>query len=317
MVNQASPPSTVFKLRAEHHPAREIKRILLEQVDLAIWELSTPDLDADTAVHEARKCIKRTRGILRLVRNNIGKAHFQTLNALFRDAGRELSAVRTSAVMAETLLKLLEHYPDELSKAQVDQLIRRLQDYHRTMHQRILTQKSLFRQVTREMRAGRTKINALSLSIESLPASGLQRVYRRGRSGLKQSNASPTVAHLHEWRKRVKYLRYQMRVLSPLWPEVLDDVTEELVTLSELLGLDHDLADLHHNLEDNPDLCRRTEGPIAMFRLIDVYRTELEVQSFSIGARLYTEKPSAFVKRMSGYWETWQAENTKHRNHPS
>lgn len=309
MVNQALPPSTVFKLRAGHHPAREIKRILLEQTDMALWQLTTPGLNADEAVHEARKCFKRIRGILRLVRDDIGTTRYQTLNACFRDAGRELSTIRTSAVLAETLITLHEHYPDAFTEKDTKRLILRLQEHHQTLHKRIVRQEALLERVARELKAGRAQLMALDLSRKSLPAAGLKRVYRRGRSGLEQSNASPTVAHLHEWRKRVKYLRYQMRILSPLWPAVLDDVTEELVTLSELLGVDHDLADLRRNLEDNPDLCLRIEGPIAMFRLIDAYRTELEVQSFSIGARIYTEKPSAFAKRMSGYWDIWQAEN--------
>ena len=317
MTAHPTPPRVVFKIRPGRHLGHELKRILLEQVDLARWEMSTPDLDADTAVHEARKCIKRTRGVLRLVRDDIGKTHYQALNALFRDVGRELSTIRTSAVMAETLIKLHEHYPDELSEAQVTQLTQRLQDYHQAMHRRIPTQKSLFTQAARELYRGRTQIKALSFPINSLPASSLRRVYRRGRSGLRQCTLSPTVAHFHEWRKRVKYLRYQMRILSPLWPEVLDAVTGELVTLSELLGLDHDLAELHRNLEDNPELCLRTAGPTAMFRLIDAYRSELEAQSFSIGARLYIEKPSALATRMSGYWDIWQAENSRRKTHPS
>lgn len=39
-----------------------------------------------------------------------------------------------------------------------------------------------------------------------------------------QAQAKPSVENLHEWRKRVKDLWYQVRLLTPLWPGMLKEI---------------------------------------------------------------------------------------------
>lgn len=302
------PPKITFHLRAEHPFSHEIKRILLEQVEMALWQLSTPGLDADAAVHEARKCFKRIRGVLRLVRDEIGPQRYAALNGLFRDAGRALSDIRTSAVLDETLEKVHNRYPQRLSSEDVAILLTRLRAHHQALHEQTIPQKRLFSQIIADLQRGRTLIQALPLTGNHFPQKGLQRVYARGRRGLHNCRQQPTVAQLHEWRKREKYLRYHLRLLAPAWPEVLDSVTEELVLLSELLGLDHDLAELHRTLEENPDLSPQDMERGALRAMIAAYRSELEARSFSMGLRLYAEKPGAFVHRVAAYWRVWVSE---------
>ncbi len=310
-MTQPSVPKTTFSLRPGHAILHEIKRILLEQVDYALYQLTTPGLDEDVAVHEARKAFKRIRAILRLVRDEIDHEDFSDLNALFRDAGRRLSGVRTSAVLDETLEKLHERYPDQLSDEDVAAVLARLRAHHEAMREEVVLGQALFDQVAAELRRGRKRMEKLHLSGNHFPASGLRRVYARGRRGLKASRHAPTVAHFHEWRKRVKYLRYQVRILSPAWPEVLACLTQELVTLSELLGVDHDLAELHHTLVEHPDLGLQSSEQGKLLGLIEDYREELEARSFHIGARVYVEKPGDFVDRMAAYWRIWTGEHAQ------
>ena len=297
---------TIFELRPGHPFSSEIKRILLEQADRAIWQLTTPGLDVDTAVHDVRKCFKRLRGVLRLVRDDIGEKRFAELNALFRDAGRELSDIRTSAVLSETLEKVHERFPQQLSEAEVQRLTARLRAHHEALRDQIVPRETLFSQVAAELQHGRKLIKRLPLQGNHFPSPGLRRVYARGRRGLARCQKDPAVAHFHEWRKRVKYLRFHIRILSPAWPPVLGGVTAELVVLSELLGLDHDLAELHRTLTEHPELRLRGAEQGKTVRLIGFYRQELEARSFSMGVRLYAEKPGDFVNRMHAYWRAWQ-----------
>ena len=308
MTTTHSPPKPTFELRPGHPFAPEIRRILVEQADRALWQLTTPDAPVDPAVHDARKCFKRIRGILRLVRDEIGSEPYAELNALFRDAGRALSAIRTSAVLSETLEKVHERYPDEFSEEEMTLLLAKLRDLHRSMQEQVVPQETLFKQVAADVERGRSMILALPLTGDYFPTRGLSRVYARGRKGLKRCQRDPSVPNFHEWRKRVKYLRYEVRVLSPVWGAVLDCVTEELVVLSELLGLDHDLADLHHTLSEHPELRMPGEGVMKTLQLIETYRAELEERCFSMGARLYIEKPDVFTRRMRGYWQLWRQE---------
>ena len=306
-------PDTIFELRPGHPFSSEIKRILLEQTDRAIWQLTTPGLDVDAAVHDARKCFKRLRGVLRLVRDDVGEKRFSELNALFRDAGRALSDIRTSAVLSETLEKVHERFPRQFSEAEVQRLAARLRAHHEALRDRVLSQEALFRQVAAELQRGRKLIKNLPLQGNHFPSQGLSRVYARGRRGLARCQKDPAVAHFHEWRKRVKYLRFHVRILSPAWPPVLGSVTEELVVLSELLGLDHDLAELRRTLIEHPELRLHGAEQGKTVRMIEIYRQELEARSFSIGMRLYAEKPGRFVSRMHAYWRVWQEETATRR----
>jgi len=304
-----SPPQTTFELRPDHPILPEIKRILLEQVDLALYHLATPGLDEDKAVHEARKAFKRIRAMLRLVRDVIGEEDFASLNARFRDAGRALSSVRTSAVLGETLEKLRERYPDALSDAAMADVLARLRAHHEAMREEVALGQALLDQVANRVCAGRTQIENLPLSGNQFPASGLRRVYARGRRGLRSSQHEPSVANFHEWRKRVKYLRYHVRILIPAWPEVLTCLHQELVTLSELLGVDHDLAELHDTLSAHPELGLQNRDQGRLPGLIETYREELETRSFHIGRRIYVEKPGDFVRRTEGVWRVWRQES--------
>lgn len=67
---------------------------------------------------------------------------------------------------------------------------------------------------------------------------GLERSYRRGRDGFRSLGDEPSAFALHEWRKRVKDLWYQLRLLPPVWPAVLKGpgaAAAELADLSDAL----------------------------------------------------------------------------------
>jgi len=103
--------------------------------------------------------------------------------------------------------------------------------------------------------------------------------YRRGRAAA----AKPaTDEDLHEWRKRVKDLWYQARLLS------IKRVARDAKALSKLLGDDHDLAVLSTELpHDDP-----------LQPLIGDRRAALQKRARKLGARVYEKPPKAFRKRV-------------------
>ena len=48
--------------------------------------------------------------------------------------------------------------------------------------------------------------------------------------------------HMHEWRKSVQYLWYQMRLLRKASPSIIEPLIDELDGLADALGDYHDLA---------------------------------------------------------------------------
>ena len=58
-----------YRLGAEESLAAGLRRSASEQLDLALAGLADARLDRYEAIHEARKCCKRLRGLLRLARS--------------------------------------------------------------------------------------------------------------------------------------------------------------------------------------------------------------------------------------------------------
>jgi CHAD domain-containing protein len=140
-------------------------------------------------------------------------------------------------------------------------------------------------------------------------------VYRQARSAFRDAVADPSVERLHEWRKQAKYLRYQLEILRPLWPEQLEELAEEADRMTELLGDDHDLALLRQKLTDNPEEFGDEDEKEVLQALIDRRRLELQQEAVELGERFFQDKPRAFARRLKGYWKAWrgQAEPTQIR----
>jgi CHAD domain-containing protein len=117
---------------------------------------------------------------------------------------------------------------------------------------------------------------------------------------------SRTTADLHEWRKQVKYLRYQFHLLEPLWPAIIGELADQAHALTEYLGEDHDLAVLEQRIRggDRKLLDDQTRG--ALLALIERCRRRLQDKAFVLGQRLYEERPAQLRRRFGQYWRTWR-----------
>mgnify|MGYP003780078465 CR=1 FL=1 len=114
---------------------------------------------------------------------------------------------------------------------------------------------------------------------------------------------APTDANFHEWRKRVKYLWYHVRILEASWPPVMAALTSELDVLGDLLGEDHDLADVRGLLMRRPEAA----GHDVLLGLITQRQKELRKAALPLGRRIYAEKPGAFTARLERYWNVAQS----------
>jgi hypothetical protein len=103
-------------------------------------------------------------------------------------------------------------------------------------------------------------------------------------------------------------LGYHVRVLKPMWPELLGGLADELERLADYLSDNHDLAILRQALKNFPH---------ALVGMIDQRRSQLQVEAQHLGARIYVEKPNDFARRFHRYWETWCAEMKAGRISPS
>jgi len=276
----------------------------LEQIDKALDHLASHRRQLDDAIHDARVCFKKVRALLRLIRGEIGARRFKDENMRLRDAGRRLSEVRDSAVVIETFDKLANE-AGNLSSQDLQGMRAGLVRAEATP---VAQKEQAILQVTASLT--RTRVCVASWPIErkgfGALGPGLQAVYRKGRASLDRARDNPTTENLHELRKRVKDLGYQIHVLRPAWPNMLKPISGEVKQLADNLSEHHDLAVLREAVLGAPGLQSKTAQIEEILALINQRQRELRLKAMPLGERVYVEKPWAFVRRIRGYWEAWQ-----------
>lgn len=260
----------------------------------------------DKGVHSARKRMKRLRGILRMLRDDIGYRAYRDENVMLRNTARTLSAVRDAWVLVDTLKSLRTSYADLLDAETFATpeawLMERHIERHDSVTGAVVTNAITTLGTARNRFAGFAIEEAVRDDYAAL-AGGVERVYTRGRRGFAVASETRGVEDLHEWRKRVKYLRYQMELLTPMYPVIIGSTASALDELGELLGDDHDLAVLAETVLAHPQSCRDERERWMLIALIHERRARLQAHAMRHGAALYAEKPADFTDRIGAYWE--------------
>jgi CHAD domain-containing protein len=293
-----------FRLKNGEKVGKGMRRMALEQADKALKELSAKTGSRDEAIHEVRVCFKKIRAILRLMRDRMG-GDFREENAFFRDMGKKLSAVRNNVAMIETLTKLKEQFGGQLSSKALSGPRRPLV---RSNAQGQGEKTKALVDVGRALRSHRQGIEKWPLGHDGFGdlADGLKRTYKQGRNLFAIACKQPTVENLHEWRKRVKDLWYQTRMLKKMWPGEVGKLADELKKLGDLLSDHHDLALLRESSAENwKEIGDETEIG-TLIALIDQRSAELRLDARLLGERVYAENSGAFVHRMQCYWRAWR-----------
>jgi CHAD domain-containing protein len=290
-----------YRLSIADDPASAVRVCAREQLEGAIAQLSDPDADPVIAVHEARKHVKKSRALLRLVRAALPKRVFRDENAALRETGLMLSAARDADVVLATATSLGERYAGRLPSATFAQLRAALAPpgagdggVPESDHAAVLD----------ALRAALVRVEAWPLADAQWDdvIAGSVRAYARGQAAFATARDDPTPERLHDWRKRTKDLWYHHRLLSATWPGLLSAYAEEAHRLSELLGDDHDLVVLRERLgRDDLDFARAAATDEALLGLVDERRAELQAESFRLGRRLYAEPAKAFARRLAAY----------------
>lgn len=305
-----------FELAPDEPLGSGLRRLGVEQAEHALRGLSGDVEDIDHAVHEARKAMKRLRAILRLVRAEIGERAYKFENRNLRDAARLVAGVRDAAVAVNTVTNLAARFEGALPIDVFDDLAERLDRRALRIRHRALFESDAVDRVVTSLERTRVRFAAWPVEqgergmygkpirdrFDSI-GPGLARTYGRGRQEMERAYTRPTATNFHLWRKRVKYLRHQMEVLRPLWPEVVGGTAVVLDQLGDLLGEEHDLVDLLRLLSVDEQLCPDPVERSLLAALAQHRRSELQAAARILGTRVYAEKTGRFVTRMGSYWD--------------
>jgi CHAD domain-containing protein len=258
-------------------------------------------------IHDFRVAMKRWRALLRLVEPFVG----EDARLLRREATlltRDLSSSRDAQAALDALTDIaktrqgFEDLADDVREAAAS----KLSDLRGKTEAAAFDDAILKRLKTALVRAD---TQARTWPLEAIAfadiAAGLARSYRRARRRRPASWHDADNEALHEMRKAVVTLRYQVEIVAPLWPRFWKVFASELQKLRTQLGRSNDLAVLETFLRPRQPLARWRKS---LAPRIAPRAQRHRRQAEKIAGRVLAETPRAFRRRLIALWEAEQDE---------
>lgn len=290
-----------FRLRIDEPVEKGFRRVGAEQIDRARRQLAA-NADPATEVHEARKCIKRIRALLRMGREGLGETVFRTENAYFRAIAASLASARDDHVLLQTIVTLAAEHDGPATPA-----LAHLKDAvlaHRTLEPVDFTASRADADAALEAAARRFRRLRITPNAFATLERGFVRNYRKGleRRDLAYTECSDEA--FHDWRKCVQTYWRHMALLSRAWPALFAAQIEGARGLSQLLGDDHDLALLRQKLATLPAGTLSSPDMDSIEDLIQARQQALRRAARSEGEMIFADRPKAIGRRLAAVWDS-------------
>ena len=287
-----------FRLKLREPLPDGLKRVFREQIESALELCRHPAKQRGVTVHEVRKHLKKLRAAMRLAIPAVGKNRHTREDHCVRKIGRLVSDLRDAQVRLQTLIQLR----DETAKGSEDSPFPRIEELLSLERESFSAafagwQKQAIPQLERaEARLLKWPLGDLTWK---QVCGAVAKIYKRGQRGLAKTIDEPNPENFHAWRKRVKDLWYQFRILQPLNRVVLTEMARDAEVLGELLGCEHDLNFLWERLETEKGDEALCDELVQQEKLIRKRGKRLCTNALELGRRFYAEPAKVFAKRIS------------------
>lgn len=297
-----------FRLQKNKNINNSINRIIFGQVEMAIDLCRLPYTNAEYAVHEIRKTMKRLRAVLHLIRYLTGEERFYREINLLRDISFLLTDLRRSAALVNTFNVFSEFNFFKRHPKSVNAIKEFLTSKKESEYRKLLNRQNVLEICINKLngfKAGEPFIIMENIdgTIPEILLKGLRRTYKRGRDRLQAAISDSSVTNNHNFRKSVKYLWYQLQLLRNVWPGVLGGYVSALDKIGEKLGTEHDLAELETEIKQG-NILQHEEIEKIISDLASV-RKKLQIQVWPLAEKIYAETPGAFTRRIEAYWKIY------------
>ncbi len=283
-----------------------LKRIFGEEIESALRETRRPARRRGEAVHEFRKHLKKLRAALCLAADEAGKNRHEKADRWVRDVAKIVSGLRDAHVRLQTIVQLHEHFHAK----EFGQVFRRIEDLLALEVESFSAATSGWEgQVVPNLRILDKQIARWHLQEINWKqvCSAVATSYRRGQKKLAEALKDPNADNFHRWRKEVKDLWYQLRLLAPLNRVVFEEIAADAKTLGGLLGKQHDFSFLLSRLDKDRDNRALAPARARLEKLIRKQCKSLQRDAAELGRRFYAEPAKAFAKRISIFTREWSS----------
>lgn len=289
-----------FRLKVDEPIEKGFRRAGVEQIERARRQLMATAAGA-SEVHEARKCMKRIRALLRLARKGLGETVYSEENDSFRAIANSLAGERDHHVLLETIVKLMAETDGSTALA-----LKHLKDAVTATRAPTTADAAAegYAEANASLERSMKRFKRLRIEPDDFSAleQGLVRNYRKGLERRAIAYAENTDEAFHDWRKCVQAHWRHMTLLSKAWPQLFSAQLEAARELSQILGDDHDLALLRAKMAELPADALPKEDSLEIETLIQVRQNALRSLAKPAGDIIFAESPKAHGRRFAGIW---------------
>jgi CHAD domain-containing protein len=286
-----------YRFRKSESLPHAIRRVFTEEIDWAVGQLARSK-DREKAVHEARKSLKKIRGLLGLIAAPLGRL-YKTEDRYFRNAGQQLSQLRDSAVMLQTFDSLASRHPelDPVALVNIRGNLLRCQC-------EAAAEKQVSAEVSQALAAARVRAVAWPLDQLQFPAllPDLTAVYRAGRKAYRKALSGQTAESFHDFRKQVKKHWYHLRLFEGNLNSEMKKRIKELRTLETVLGDEHNLAVLRQRIAGDVETSGDRQQIRGFLAALEDEGNELRQRAMKSGEQLYSVKPRSYGETLATLW---------------
>jgi CHAD domain-containing protein len=290
-----SPVTMAYRLKPTESVPHGLRRLALKELKSASEELRGGTPAGQEAIHEARTSIKKVRALLRLIEADDGRG-LKRAGRRLQKVNRTLSNLRDADAMLETLGELRSRNPHLLSEHAFGRLRRRLSSHKRDVLEAADDAGSL-KKVRRELRKLRRDAKRWRPAHRGagVVSTGLRAIHRRGRKAMARALKRQRPADFHAWRKEMKTLWYQLRLVERYHPAIRRDV-RALHRAQSWLGDDHNVVVLCEELSKDASICRDGLESDRLRLAADRYQCELRTKATARARRIYDEKSGVYAR---------------------
>jgi CHAD domain-containing protein len=294
-----------YRLKRKERVAKGVRRIVREQLRSAIKAARDRDAAQEERVHEVRTRLKRSRAALLMVRQRVGKAAARDAERL-RDTGRRLAHPRDLAVQAHTFRLLgSPRLQRELPPGLLAQLAKA--ERHLNLELRPKRVERELRRTAKKLRALRDELGGWKVTHgRRAVGKGVTTTYRKARRALDEARRRPSPKRFHDWRKRVKALSYELRIIAGAVPELTTTLVPKVERLAEILGQVHDLDCAKATVAQHPRWFGRGGDGTAVMALVDERRAQLEGEALALAESVFAGRAKDVRSLVEIGWDIWR-----------
>jgi len=298
-----------YRIKRKERVGKGVRRILRAQLGRAVEAARDRGRPQDERVHEVRTRLKRSRAALELIGGDAGKRAkvSKKVDRRLRDLGRRLARPRDVVVQAHTFRVLGARLSRELPAGLLERMRGVSEQLHRTLDEKTVERE--LRRTGRSLRRVRRRLRKTSVRHgRRAIGRGITRTYREARRALAKVHGEPSPARFHEWRKQVKLLANELKIVGDAVPELATRYLAKVEKLGEILGHIHDLDCAAATAERHPRWFGSDADCEVVRGIVAEHRVALEREAFALAAGVFAGRPRDVRELVESGWKTWRHE---------